>query len=78
MFFIKQNHLRKKLLVISSLTVFDNFWMKHLTKNVLFSVFASNSDSEFIFYFLDDNLFLFWEFLQFSILNKKQFLKPYI
>ena len=54
MFFIKQNHLSKKLLVISSKTIFDDFWMKHLTKNVRFSVFASNSDSEYIFYFLDD------------------------
>ena len=40
--FFKQNHLRKKLLVISSQTIFDDFWMKHLTKNVRFFVFASN------------------------------------
>jgi len=65
MFFIKQNHLSKKLLVISSKTIFDDFWMKHLTKNVRFSVFASNSDSEYIFYFLDDYLFYFEIFYNF-------------
>ena len=47
-FFIKQNHLSKKLLVFSK-TIFDDFWMKHLTKNVRFSEFASISDSEYIF-----------------------------
>ena len=62
MFFIKQNHLSKKLLVISSKTIFDDFWMKH---NVRFSVFASNSDSEYIFYFLDDYLFYFEIFYNF-------------
>ena len=61
MFFIKHNHLSKKLLVILSKTIFDDFWMKHLTKNVRFSVFASNSDSECIFYFEI--------FLQFSLDN---------
>ena len=65
MFFIKQNHLSKKLLVVSSKTIFDDFWMKHLTKNVRFSVFALNSDSEYIFYFLDDYLFYFEIFYNF-------------
>ena len=66
MFFIKQNHLSKKLLVISSKTIFDDFWMKHVTKNVRFSVFASISDSEYIFFFLDDYLFYFENFYNFQ------------